>query len=518
LWRSSRNDVGSTQISGKYQTSQHLYKVADYEEKDLYTSGSGAQTWHFRHTNDDSFDSPPETRSVPVMTDDWLFTQQQYDAIANEVGAAPRLKRLVGFDGILIGVTDPREPVLVDENWKNAERLPESFCWSAIDQGEVENFPVLNYEELDDPSERVLGLYAGASAAFATTNMGIYRIVRAGTSLSITRIAYPIGCISRHSACMVGDTLYVVTRTGVKEIDGTTGEVRNVRMLNRLVFDRWASTLSSVRIGYDGFAGAILFLNTSAQELTILWEATGAITRVVDAPWSFIASGPDVKTDNGGQRAFLVDQFGKSHTVDAFRESGKVTMCGADQSETVNGTISSSGATITDSTATFPVGCVGFQVYMLSGDRAGEKATIVTRNSATTLTISGLSGQVEQGDRYAIAPVVVHLRFARLSGYGSDDPFVRKIAANIMASLSDLGGETAGSDENAYVYLGLHSGSAEMVSTPVRISTTPDEVKVSAARTAGIARTLSFSSESRWSSSSHTTSSMRSNEPPTMTT
>lgn len=483
LWRSPRNDLGSTQISGKYQATQHLYEVRDYEEKDFYDSGSGAQSWHFRHTNDDSFDVPPFTRSIQVMSDDGLFTQLQYDAIAQEVGAAPRMKRVVGFDGMLIGVSDPREPLTPDENWKNVERLPEAVCWSAISQGEVENFPVLNYQELDDPSERVLGLFAGSTAAFAVTNMGIYRILRAGTSVSMTRVAYPLGCVGRFAACTVGDVLYVITRTGVKEIDGATGEVRNVRLLNRLVFDdkRWAGTLSSVQVGYDGFAGAIVFLNTSLHELVLLWESTGAVTRIVDAPWSFIASGPDVKTNNGAQRAYLVDSAGKTHTVDAFREAGKATMCGAGASETVNGAVTTGSAThIIDSAASFPVGCVGFKVYILSGVRSGETATITARGSGTDLTVSGLSGTLTTGDRYSIAPVVVHVRLPRLSGMGADDPFVRKIASNITASLNELRGEVSTNDVNAFVYMGLHSGSTELVVNPVRISAVSDKVAVRA--------------------------------------
>lgn len=482
LWRSGRNDSGVISVSDKYQLAQHLYLLSDYIEKDFYDDGTGIQAWRLSLSND-TFGSAPFDHSIPVISDDGLFTQLQYDAIANEVGAAPRMKRMVGFDGMLIGVTDPREPATPDETWKNVERLPESICWSAISQGEVENFPVLNYEELDDPSERVLSLYAGSTAAFAVTNMSVYRIVRAGTSLSITRIAYPLGCVSRFGACVVGDVLYVVTRTGVKEIDGATGEIRNVRLLNRLVFDdkRWANTLSSVQVGYDGFAGAVVFLNTSLKELVLLWESTGAITRIVDAPWSFIASGPDVLTDNGGQRAYLVDSFGKSHTIDAYREAGKATMCGAGASETVNGTVTSDSATnLIDGTASFPVGCVGFEVYILSGVRDGETATITARNSDTDLTISGLSGTLTIADRYSIAPVVLNVRFARLSGLGADDPFVRKIAANITASLNNLSGEVSSSDPNAFVYMGLHSGSAELISTPVRVSGIPDQVVVAA--------------------------------------
>jgi len=486
IWRSVRNDSGVSAVSDPYEVAQRLYLLAEYVEKDVYTTGSGGESWRLSLTND-TFGSAPYDQSIPIISDDGLLSQEQYDAVFHEVGAALRMKRLIGFDGILLGVTDPREPTTPDEQWTEAERLQESFCWSHITQDEPENFPVLNYEELDDASERVLELFAGASAAFATTNMGIYRIVRAGTSLSITRIAYPLGCVSRGGACIVGDTLYVVTHTGVKEIDGATGEVRNVRLLNRLVFDdnRWAGSLSSIQVGYDAFAGAVVFLNTSLNEMVLLWESTGAVTRIVDAPWMFMASGPDVETDNGAQRVYLVDALGKSHTIDAFRAAGKITMCGAGASDTVNGTITTDTVnTIIDSAATFPADVVGFKVYVMSGDLLDESATITVRDSGTALTISGLSGSLGVGDRYSIAPIVVNIRLHRLSGYGSDDPFVRKVASNMMASLARLGGETGGSDINAFLRLGLHAGSEgeELVANTVRISATTDQVVVRASR------------------------------------
>lgn len=479
LWRSPRNDTGSGQVSGDYQLSQHLYVQEGYWEKGAYTDGSSIETWDLRHSSGVG-GTPPFDDAVPVMTDDALLTQEQYDAVFHEVGAMPRLKRLVGFDGMLIGVTDPREPATPDESWSDAERLPEAICWSAIHNGETENFPLLNYEELDSPAERVLELYAGSSAAFATTNMGIYRIVRAGGSLNIVRVAYPLGVISRHGACVVGDVLYVVTRSGIKEIDGLTGEVRNVRQLNRLVIDdkRWAGSLDAVHVGYDSFAGCIVLLNTTRQEMVLFWESTAAVTRIIDAPWTFLASGPDVLTNDGGQRAYLVDADGKSHTIDAYREAGKVTMFGGGASDTVNGSVTSAGSSLVDSAAAFSAGCVGFKAYILSGDLAGESATITARTSATELAISGLSDDLAVGDRYSIAPVVVQLRFPRLSGLGHDDPFVRKLAANMMAALQELQGETTTSDPNAFLYAGLHSGASSLVEGTVAMSSVPDKVVV----------------------------------------
>lgn len=478
LWRTLGNDTGLD--SGKYSTVQRIYKVREYEPLLQYTQNDPSPSWTW--TIDIADDTTlPETRKIEHIPDGGLETQFEYDPIFEEFGPAPRMKRLIGFDGLLIGVTDGREPTAPDEFWRGTDRVPEAICWSAIHLNEPENFPTLNYEELDDPSEHVLSLHAGSSAAFAVTNMGIYRIVRAGTSLSMNRIAYPVGGISRYSQIAVGDTVYVVTRSGIREVDGNTGEIRSVKLLNRLVFDdkRWAASLSSVRLGYDSYAGALILLNTQRKEMVLLWETTGAVTMIHDAPWLYIANGPDVLTDNGGNRAYLVDTYGQIHTVDAFRQSGKVAMFGASLTTTVNGAVTTGSSTqIIDSTASFSTGCRGFSVYILSGARSGTIATITAVTSGTILTVSGLPGTLAVGDRYSVGPVFLHLRWPRLSGVGDDDPFVRKITASVSASLQDLGGETSVSAPNAFIRLGMHNGSQEILGAAgdVRIRTIPDQV------------------------------------------
>lgn len=477
LWRTPRNDSGVE--SGKYESSQRLYKVREYEpfNHDVPGTTTDTESWYIADEDDHSSNN---ARDIAHISDDGLVTREEYSPSYHSFGPAPRMKRVLGFDGLLIGVTDPREPESPDEQWRPEDRLPESFVWSAIHLNEPENFPTLNYEELDDPNERILSLHAGASSAFAVSNMGIYRIVRSGTSLSITRVAYPVGGLNRYSAVAVGDTLYVVTKTGIREVDGLSGEIRTVRNLNRLVTDdkRWADSLDSVKVGYDSFAGCLVFLNTDLEELVLLWESTGAVTRVIDAPWTHLATGPDAKSDSGGNRAYLVDNAGSVHSIDAFRESGKVTMFGAGATDTVNGTVTStSSSQIIDSTASFPASAVGVRVYILSGDRKGESAKVSARPDSNTLTLdSSLSGSLAVGDRYAVGPVVVHLRLPRLTGVGRDDPFIRKLTSSMSASLQDLKGEVNSSDPNAKVTLGLHSGSQKLSEEESTISTVPDKV------------------------------------------
>lgn len=480
LWRTPRNDTGVT--AGKYGLVQRLYEYRPYEPLLVQPSGSGTASWTFRVADEDDKITDYE-RDVEHIADEGLFTSEEYSPEHHDFGPAPRMKRVLGFDNMLIGVTDQGSPALagLDEAWTKEDRTPEAIVWSAVHLDEPENFPVLNYEPLNDPAERVLNLYPGSSVAFALTNKSVYRIARAGTGVTVTRIVNSISAMSQDGAVAVGDTLYVLTATGVKEVDGLTNEVRNVKLINRLVTDdrQWGKTLAEVKIGYDSYAGALILLNTNKKEMILLWEATGAVTRVVNCPWTFMTDGQDVLSDGVGQRSYLVTSAGVVSVIDAFRESGKITMVGAGLTDTVNGTVTSGSATaIIDTGATFPQDVVGHNAYILSGDRAGEKVEITARVSDTELTVTGLSGTTATGDRYSIAPVVVHARFARLSGMRADDPFPRKVGHTMSASIEMLGGETTTSDPNAFIDMGLRTHDTELSSAEARVNIVPDQVNV----------------------------------------
>lgn len=414
------------------------------------------------------------------MQDGAIVQQEQYDEVLDDFGPAPRLKRLVAYDGMLVGITDVREPSSPTANWAENERIPESIVWSIVTRNppEPENFPASQIYTPDDSSEAFLGLEPAGDYLFGVTNAAVYRMVRSGAQLSINKLQYRMGGVSRYGQIGIGNSLFVLTRSGVKEVDGNSGQVRSVSALDRLIFDDggWASSLSTVHIGYDAFLGALILLNTTTKEVVLLWESTGAITMVENCPWTFLTSGPDVRT-NGPQRAYFVDANAAVHCIDADRAMGKRSMCGTDADETVNGIFTSGvdQTTMVDSEATFPANVVGFQVHILSGDREGDIGTVTVRDSDTQLTVTGLGGAPAGADRYSVAPIITRLVFPQVGGDGGVDPFVAKIGTGISVALSDLGGETGFSDPNAKVITGYKRGGSTLASSEIDVGSVPDQ-------------------------------------------
>jgi hypothetical protein len=301
--------------------------------------------------------------------------------------------------------------------------------------------------------------------------------------LALNRILSRLGGVSRSAATGVGNVLFLVTEAGVKSIDGNTGAVKSISAMDRIIMDdsEWAASLADVHLEYDATVGALVFLNTTKNECFILWEATGAITRLTDCPWVFLAGGNDVLT-NGSQRAYFILSDGTVHCIDGAREMGKRSMCGTGAAETINGTCTTGSATqIIDSGATFPVNCVDHKVYIHNGNMEGDSVTITARNSATTITVSGLSEATLTTTRYSVAPVVTELVLSQLGGGGGPaerdftDPFSRKVITSMSAAFSDLAGETGTDDTNSFVRMGVWRNRIRLTEVETRMNIVPDQ-------------------------------------------
>jgi len=388
------------------------------------------------------------------------------------------MKRIAAYSGLLIGITDIATPTDF-ENWSEVEVRPEELCWSHTGRDEPENFPAFNRYSLKGAGETFLGFETAGDHLFALTEGSIYKVLRSGSIVSLNNTLSKIGVVSRYAVTGVGNTLFVITKGGVKSLDGNSGAVKSISALNRVVIDedQWGGSLEAIHMEYDAALGALVLLNTTKKECLFMWESTGAVTKVVDAPWSHLASGPNVAT-SGAQRVYFIMSDGGVHTVDADREMGKRSMCGTGADETVNGTCTTASDTqIIDSGATFPANCVGHKVYILNGTDEGVAVTITARNNDTTLTVSGLTEPTTKATRYAIAPVVTELVFPQLAGYRNEpDPFTRKVTKSMSAAFSDLDGETdPDSDVNATLRFGVWRNGSRLLETEANINILPDK-------------------------------------------
>lgn len=470
VWRGPGDDLGMA--TGVYAFA-NVYEIDNYIEFDNYPTGSGAIAYEIDHDIDAGILG---NYSSTVFSDPALVTQPQFDAYLDHFGPAPRLKRLTTYDGLLVGIVDADEPSVFNVETQENEQSPEAIVWSTLTAPEPENFPPENYYRVDNPAERFYALEPAGDHLFGITNASVYRISRSGGTLVVNKLTSALGGVSRYGATGVGGSLFIVTPAGVKELDGNTGEVRSLSILDRVILDdsEWAGTLASVFVEYDAKIGALIFLNTSLQEAYILWESTGAVTKVEDCPWTFLTSGPDVLTD-GPQRTYFITDAAAVMVIDGARQMGKRSMCGTTISETVNGTCTSTSSTnLVDTAATFPANIVGFRVYILSGVRTGESAAVTVRNSGTNLSITGLSGTLTSGDRYSVSPVLTRITLPQLVGQGGDiDPFVRKTVSSISCAFSDLAGEYTG--VNGKVTMGVKQNLTTIGSTEVSLGDPPDQ-------------------------------------------
>ncbi|KKN80443.1 hypothetical protein LCGC14_0330360 [marine sediment metagenome] len=482
FWRSQGDGSASDLGEDKYTLVNPLYLLDEYIPKETYAPTSALLQLKFDHAPVGSLSSQngPDTT---YYTDDGLITQTPFDALDESFGVMPRAKLLSNYAGLLIGVTDIAEPSTLEDDWDDADRRTEELFFSHTGKLEPENFPPENRYPPDDPGEKFLSLEVAGDHCFAISNASVYKVTRSGSTVAMNRILSRLGGVSRYGATGVGNVLFIVTPSGVKSVDGNTGAIKSISAMDRIIMDdsEWAQSLGTVHLQYDATMGLLVFLNTTKKECFLLWEATGAVTRLVDCPWAFLAGGNDVLT-NGAQRAYFILTDGTVHAIDGAREMGKRSMCGTGASETVNGTCTTASATqIIDTAATFPVNCVGHQVYIQNGNMEGDSVEITTRNSATVVTVSGLSEATTTATRYSVAPVVTELVFQQLDAEGNGDtrgvidPFSRKIVVSMSAAFSDLGGETDTTDTNAFIRFGVWRNRQRLLEVETGINIIPDQ-------------------------------------------
>lgn len=457
----------ASQVGASFQLLGELHLVLPLSEKTTLSSTS-VVGYVLKTGNPSSFISNLSDLAIAQI-------QDTFNPFLHAVGEMPRSSRCAWLDGVGYTIADVYAKASPELGFYENNNLADTLRWSSIVTGESENFPFSNVYRPDDPGEKFLGLEGSGDYMFAVTTNSVYRALRNGSSLSVTRLHHKLAVPSRYAFCGVGNSLFVVTASGVKEIDGNTGGLQSLSQIDRVIFDtlQWASTLSSVHIEYDSVAGALILLNTSLDQCVILWEATGAVTRLEDCPYEFLCSGINPKTGLGN-RVYFVMTDGRILTIDTLRAMTGYCMCAGASGESVNGTVTpgSTSTSINFGSQVVPENIVGFKVYVTSGALKGESSTVTARGSATNITVSpAFSGAPAATDTIAFAPVVFRAVCPQYTGNGiATDTFYSKVGKTITASFTNI---TRGEGFN--VQVGMYRRTTKLTGYDMPIDENPDD-------------------------------------------
>lgn len=283
--------------------------------------------------------------------------------------------------------------------------------WSAMTTLQPEQF---NTDHIyrghlgDGTVERIL---EAGDVIYGLTGSAIYRIRKVGTQLVFNRMHEGRGITSRMSAHGVGSDLLLLTPLGIAVVNGINGDMSLHSEVDRVVYDDWKGSLSTVISCYDAYMGASFFINTTRREAIVLWHVSKLATLMKDVDFVAATTGPH-PVDGGGQRAFFTTATGciVYPNSDA---SGTLTMLGV--TGTLNGTTTSASTTsIIDTAAAFTALAVGAKVRILSGDYKDEEYLVTARTNATTLAVTLGGVTIASGTRYTVSPIPFELKFPPL--------------------------------------------------------------------------------------------------------
>lgn len=410
-------------------------------------------------TDQDGDDTSP---LIEVGVDSDYVTMQKnlLDVNRNNTAYSPRkIRRILPYQATLLRIGTvpiPPQPLeLFDRD--------EILSWGSLSSFAPEEMNVTNSTPLGSSQDEVaLAMVAAGDYAFVVGDTSIFRIHRNGTLLAINEIQSLSGGVNRYAAVGVGASLVYVSPAGAYFVDGATGDFQRISVLDRIIQDEWASTLANIHVSYDSVLEALIFMNTSTEEVVFLWSGTGHVTSLRNTPYKFLSYGVDpVQADY--VRNWWFDNTGKVFVVNANRGSysydggteGAITMCGGDSTKTWNGAVAASPTplvtTVDITGASYDASCVGFEIHFLTGANQGLHRTI-SATAGTKVSFAALPQACAEDDRIAIAPIVVELLGWPIQFGVAADPFQRKIVQSMSHHINLIGGDTTiGANVNLYV-------------------------------------------------------------------
>jgi len=312
------------------------------------------------------------TCDVGTLVDEALPFQTMYDPEKDIIEAPPQS----GTIGRYSDVTFMAQAASVDGGYDTLSSSPEHVS--------PEYFSTYNKRKGNPEDGRPLRFIPAGDSLFQLCYNAIVHIFKSGKlkPLQFSRLHKKRGIVGKEVAHSSGNSIFMITGLGLAALNANDGSMGSITAVDRIIFDDWKSEISTVKSCYDALMNASFFLNSTQEEMLVLWHTTKVCTMLDGANFVGATSGPDITTGKN-DRAFFVTATGLIVSPDNL-EAGSGTMWDLSDTYTLNGTATAtSSTTLTDANATLNADMVGAKLYMTSGDNAGDSREIATINNTT---------------------------------------------------------------------------------------------------------------------------------------
>jgi hypothetical protein len=338
--------------------------------------------------------------SIGTIVDEALPFQTMYDPEKDIVTSPPQSGTIARYEGL----TFMAQAASVNGGFDT--------LFSSSEHTSPEYFSTYN-KRIGDPDDgRPLRFLAAGDSLFQLCYNAIIHIFKSGKirPIQMTRLHRRRGTIGKEAAHSSGNSIFMISGLGMALLNGTDGSMGQISAVDRVLFDDWKSSLSGVKSCYDARMNASFFLNPTREEMIILWHTTQTCSMLDGANFVGATSGPDIG-EGKNDRAFFITKTGLIVSPDVV-QAGSGTMWDISSSYTLNGTVTTGGSTLTDSSATFHADMIGCKLYFSTGDNAGEGQTIssVDVGNKTISFETSFTNTIAVGDTYAVSPVPFSLR------------------------------------------------------------------------------------------------------------
>lgn len=329
---------------------------------------------------------------------------------------------------------------------------------SSLEHESGEYFTTFNKKKHDITEGRPMRYLSTGDSMFVLCPNAVTHVFKSAKTrpLQFVTLHQSRGLAGKGAAHVVGNSIFMITGTGLVMLNGTDGSMGQISAVNRLLAggaavsgqggsSDWVGYLDTIESGYDALMNASFFLCPNEKEILQVYHSTQSTSLLQGANFVGVASGPDV-TDGKNVRAYFITATGLIVAPDHDVSGSIGTMWGISATPcqlTTNGTqtgADSKTAIIMDA-AVFHADMIGCLIYCTKGANQGGYGTITAVNVGTyTLTVSGFSVNFETGDTFSINPVPFKVRLWPLRDPDprADNPFKRWVVSSMSVKLQSL--------------------------------------------------------------------------------